>query len=104
MCGTLCGQSLGGCSQTASLSHPPRLDFIIHAMHSKFKMNPLRAFEKRSNATQFTCLKRSPYLLLCGERIKGKKLGMERRERSHPVSRRWTALLLRLLGRNYVSF
>lgn len=65
-------------------------------MRCKFKMKTLGGFEKRSNTIQFTVLKISLWLLLCGEWIKkGKKLGMERRERLNHISGRPAVRLLR---------
>lgn len=87
------------CLQSALLTNRPRLDFTVYVMCSKFKTKPLGGFETRSNEVQFTVLKRSLWLLLCGKRIKkGRKSGTERRERMHHISGRSAARLLRPVG------
>lgn len=75
-----------------------RPDFTINAMCCKFKMKTLGGFEKGSNAIQFTFKKISLLLLLCGEWIKGRKLGMKRRARLHHISERPAAQLFKSVG------
>lgn len=75
---------------TGSLATSPvRLDCIMHAAHSDINMTPLRVL--RRGVTQPCLHVQKDHPACCPV----EKAGMERR---------WAALPLRLLGRNYVSF